>query len=219
MSDEITDGAAPVEPAAQHGVSRRKFLKETAGAAGIATVAYLWFDGYTATTYAEDFEPTRPGAARKTFSAQEWNTLAAACDRLLPSSPGSPGARDVNAIGYLDAVLQQGQVADSTRKIVKDGAAKLDARARAKGAKEFAALPPVQQDAAVRVFETFKAPDGTYPGHTWLKWMLQYVLEAFFGDPVHGGNPDEIAWTWAGHKPGFPRPEPHQKGWRPQERE
>jgi len=223
MSDDSPAGTAHgeparVEPAAPQGVSRRRFLTEAAGAAGVATVGWFWFDGYTTPAHAEDFDPTRPGDTPRTFTREEWTTLAAACDRLLPSSPGSPGARDVNAIGYLDAVLQQDHVTEGTRTIVKDGAAKLDARAREAGARGFAALPAAQQDASIRVFETYQAKDGSYPGHAWLKWMLQYILEAFFGDPVHGGNPGEIAWKWAGHRPGFPRPEPDQKNWRPQER-
>jgi hypothetical protein len=46
--------------------------------------------------------------------------------------------------------------------------------------------------------------------------MLAIILEAFFGDPVHGGNPDEVAWKWVGHTPGFPRPT--EKNWQPRER-
>ena len=43
-------------------------------------------------------------------------------------------------------------------------------------------------------------------GKGWLRTMIGYVLEAFFGDPVHGINPDEIGWRWAAHMPGTPRP-------------
>jgi gluconate 2-dehydrogenase gamma chain len=218
MHEESTAGDGPVQPEAPHGVSRRRFLTEAAGTAGLATVGYLWLEELARPAYAADFLPTRPGETPRTFTRQEWETLAAACDRLLPSSPGSPGARDVNAIGYLDAVLQQDHVTEATRVVVKDGAAKLEARAREAGASSFAALAPAQQDASIRVFETFRAADGGHPGHAWLKWMLQYILEAFFGDPVHGGNPDEIAWKWAGHRPGFPRPEADQRNWRPEER-
>ena len=43
--------------------------------------------------------------------------------------------------------------------------------------------------------------------------MLRLTLEAFLGDPVHGGNPGQIGWKWIGHKPPVHRPtEPH---WRP----
>lgn len=219
MSDRRSDDAQPLpEAAAPAGVNRRRFMTEAAGAAGIATVAWFGFESMGRPAYAEDFQPTLPGETPRTFSAAEWRILAAACDRLLPSSPGSPGARDVNAIGYLDAVMQQTFIQASTLKTVRDGAAKLESRAQAKWKRAFTALPPTQQDDAIRVFETFQAENGSYPGHTWLKWMLQFILEAFFGDPVHGGNPDEIGWKWAGHKPGFPRPKPDQKNWRPQER-
>ena len=47
--------------------------------------------------------------------------------------------------------------------------------------------------------------------------MLELTLECFFGDPVHGGNVDEIAWKWIGHRPGSPRPS--APGWTPTESE
>ncbi|MDJ0521537.1 MAG: gluconate 2-dehydrogenase subunit 3 family protein [Planctomycetota bacterium] len=216
MSDPHSDAPPPPAPEAPQGLSRRRFLTDAAAGAGVATVAWFGFESLGTPAYADDFLPTQPGEAPKTFTAREWHTLAAACDRLLPSSPGSPGARDVNAIGYLDAVLQQDFIQDSTRTTVKDGAGKLEARSQRRWKKSFKDLAPAEQDEAIRVFETFKTPDGRYPGHTWLKWMLQFILEAFFGDPVHGGNPNEIGWKWAGHKPGFPRPE--EPGWRPKER-
>ena len=197
-------------------VSRRRFLTEAAGAAGVATVTYFWFDGFGEPARRREVEPTVPGAPRQTLSAEAWRTLEAAGDRLLPTGPDSPGARTVNAIGYLDAVLQQPHVEPDTVELITDGAAKLDKRARDKGARDFASLPLEQQDAAVRVFETFRTSDGRYPGHAWLRKMLGFTLEAFFGDPVHGGNPGEVAWKWAGHKPGFPRPT--QPGWRMAER-
>ena len=198
-------------------VDRRTFLAEAVGAAGVAAVSWFWFEGFGESGRPVDIAPTEPGAPGKTFNAQEWRTLEAACDRLLPSSgPTSPGARDVNAIGYLDAVLGESHVKKDWVPIVRSGAAKLDERARRMRARDFASLPPEKQDAAIRVFETTQDADGKHPGHQWLRIMLTGILEAFFGDPVHGGNTDEIAWTWAGHRPGFPRPT--EKNWRPTER-
>ncbi len=215
--DDPPPTAVPQPPEAG-AVSRRDFLTRAAGAAGVATVGYFWFEGFTQRATAGDVEATKPGAPRKTFTAEEWVTLEAACDRLLPSAPGSPGARDVNAIGYLDAVLQDPAISEKKAVVIRDGAKKLTSRAQGMGAVSFARLPPEKQDEAIAVFETFRAKDGSHPGHAWLKTMLQFILEAFFGDPVHGGNPDGIAWAWAGHRPGFPRPKPSQKNWRPTER-
>ncbi len=204
-------------------VDRRQFLTEAAGAAGIATVTYFWLEGLGEPLRCRDIEPTRPGSPGKTFNAQEWRTLAAACDRLLPTEKDSPGARSVNAIGYLDALLAEDFVSDETRKLIKDGAATLERRAReGRKAREFRNLSAEQQDDAIRVFETHtvvdpKTQEKTYPGHAWLKKMLSYIFEAFFGDPVHGGNPQEVAWKWAGHRPGFPRPT--EKNWQMRERD
>jgi len=201
---------------AETGIDRRTFMTDAAGAAGLATVAWFWFDGFSEASPEGSVEPTRPGAAPKTFTPEEWRTLEAACDRLLPTAPDSPGAASVNAIGYLDAVLQQSHILPETVPLIRSGAAKLDERARKMGARDFAALNNDKKDGAIRVFELWQLEDGTYPGHPFLKKMVSFILEAFFGDPGRGGNPDEIAWKWAQHRPGFPRPP--EANWHPVER-
>jgi hypothetical protein len=196
--------------------NRRQFLGDAAGAAGVAAITYFWFEGFGDPTRRARIAPTAAGEPGRTFDARQMRTVWAACDRLLPSGgPSSPGARDVNAAGYLDAVLASGEVPSATRTVILDGLGKLDLRARHAGASDFASAPPETQDAAIRLFETYER-NGQHPGHAWLKGMLRYVLEAFFGDPVHGGNPGGIAWTWAGVRPGFPRPT--EPNWRPHER-
>ncbi len=204
-------------PPAPPSMNRRELLATGAGAAGLATVAGFWLEGLGEPGRRRRVEPTAPAAEPRTFTALEWRTLEAAQDLLLPSAPDSPGARTVNAIGYLDAVLAEPFVLPATRALIRDGAARLDARARAAGAAEYARLPEEARREALRVFETHRDPrTGEYPGHAWLKRMLSFTLEAFFGDPVHGGNPQEVAWKWARHRPGFPRPT--EPGWRPRER-
>jgi hypothetical protein len=217
MDTPKKDEPAAPEPGEAGGMDRRRFLTEAAGAAGVATVTYFWLEGLGEPARRRRIEPTDPAADPRHLTRAEWRTLEAACDRLLPTGADSPGARTVNAIGYLDAVLGEDHLTDGDKALIRGGAAKLDERARAAGAPDFAALPPEKQDAAVRVFETHRAADGTYPGHKWLKKMLSIVFEAFFGDPVHGGNPNEVAWKWAGHRPGFPRPT--EPGWTMVERE
>jgi gluconate 2-dehydrogenase gamma chain len=212
-----TPSAVTSERAADGALDRRQFLSDAAGVAGVATVTWFWLEGLGKPWRRRDVEPSVPGAP-KTFDGAQWRTLEAACERLLPTGPDSPGASTVNAVGYLDAVLAEDFVDDDTRTLILDGAATLDKRARAGGkAREFVRLQPSEQDEAIRVFETHRDADGSFPGHEWLKTMLGFIFEAFFGDPVHGGNPQEIAWKWAGHRPGFPRPT--QPGWRMVERE
>jgi gluconate 2-dehydrogenase gamma chain len=49
-------------------------------------------------------------------------------------------------------------------------------------------------------------------GRNWLSLLLTYLLEALLADPVYGGNPDGIGWTWLEHQPGYPAP-PRDKSW------
>jgi gluconate 2-dehydrogenase gamma chain len=65
---------------------------------------------------------------------------------------------------------------------------------------EFRRLRSVQKEEILRLVE---ADDS---GEEWLTLVMGYTIEAYVGDPVHGGNPNGIAWQWLGHSPGSPRP-------------
>lgn len=148
----------------------------------------------TATPTSATTGPTR------VLSAAEWRTLDAALDVMLPSGPGSPGARDVNGIGYLDAALADRDTEAGDAALVRAGAAWLDDAARRGGAAHFAAAPPDGRESALRAVTARKR------GPDWVLLVLMFGLEALLGDPVHGGNPGEIGWRWLGHAPGEPRP-------------
>ncbi len=175
-------------------MKRRTFLAATgAGAAGLLALA-------AERRWRRAVVVTPPDHAPRILSRAEWGTLAAAQDRLLPSGPGSPGAREVNAVGYLDGALAEADTDPADRDRVKQGAARLDALAHDRGATSFADLAEAARDEALRAFQ--KEDDAG----EWFETMLGYTLEALLGDPIHGGNPDEIGWRWAGHQPGWPRP-------------
>jgi gluconate 2-dehydrogenase gamma chain len=192
---ETASPRVPADP--PEGSSRRRFLGQ---AAATATVAFFWLEGVGDPLRRRRVEPTAPDAPRKTFSATEWRTLEAASLRILPSEEGSPGAREVNGIGYLDAVLQEPEILPDTVTRVRAGAARLDAHAKGLGASSFADLDADAMDAGIRLFEA------TWDDQRWLRTMISFLLEALLGDPVHGGNPGEIGWTWAQMKPVEPRP-------------
>lgn len=208
--DSETDARPP------SAVDRRAFLAAGVGAAGVAAISFYWHDDFGDPERRARIEPTPRGEPGRTFDALTMRTAAAACDRLLPSSPGAPGARDVNAARYLDALLATDEVGADKKAVLLDGLTRLNDRAKRAGLSEFSLGSPAQQDAMIRVFETFKV-GATYPGHKWLQTMLRYILEAFLGDPVHGGNPGEIGWKWIGHTPGSPRPT--TPGWKPKPRD
>jgi hypothetical protein len=203
-------GAAPTGD-----VSRRTFMAAGVGAAAVSAVSFYWCEEFGDPQRRAEVEPTPPGAPGKTFSEAEMRTASAACRRLLPSSPGAPGAQEVNAVGYLDAVLATEFVSAKNKSVILDGLGKLDTRVQALGVREFSLATAPQQDAAIKVFERFTS-GGAMPGHKWLRLMLRYIFEAFLGDPVHGGNPGEIGWKWIHHTPGTPRPT--TPGWKPKAR-
>jgi hypothetical protein len=125
-------------------------------------------------------------------------------EHLLPSGPDSFGAREVNAIGYLDAALHDAGVDPEDPPVALKGSALLDEQAHRIHAQRFADLSEAERESVLRsaVKKNF--------GSRLVRLLLRYGLEAYLGDPVHGGNPAGKVWAQLGHRPGYPRPT--QKG-------
>ncbi len=133
-------------------------------------------------------------------SGMPWRVVAAVQEHLLPGEPGIPGARDVNAAGYLRLLMTSPHLEAGDRKLIEQGAAEFVALCRTHYAASFLALESDPREEALRRFEQ------THTGHVWLGEMLEFLMEALLGDPSHGGNPEGIGWKWLGITPGFPRP-------------
>lgn len=130
----------------------------------------------------------------------EWTTMEAAQETLWPAGPGVPGAKDVNATRVLDAALADPDVPPIEREWVRGWIPALNDLARARGARTFGSLDPAGREAVLVAFR--ERPEGA----GWIRVVLGYTLEAVLGDPVHGGNPGEIGWRWAGYEPFDLRP-------------
>ncbi len=188
-------------------LSRRTVLGAGATlAVTAAAAAYLGRGGLPETLRHGAVTATPDEARALSLDRRAWRTLDAALERLLPSEEGAPGARDVNAIGWLDAVLADPDLDPETAARVHDLARRLHAIADEAGVATFAALDPAAQDDAIRRFEE------PWEDQLALRALLAYGLEALLGDPIHGVNPGAVGWTWADHTPGSPRPQP---GWAP----
>ncbi len=193
-------GAARPEPDGSmvhgHRIGRREFLARAAAAGLAASVAGVG----TGCGGAREFgwrlhELAEPGA-RLTPGA--WETLAAAQDRLLPSGPDSPGARDVNAIGYLDAAMVD-VIKPADREVVLLGSARLNELAERRGVADYAALSDNDRAAVLHVLHD--ETDGDFTSV-----VLRHTLDALLGDPVYGVNTGEAGWNWLGIRPRQPRP-------------
>jgi len=159
-------------------LSRRAFLLASAG--GLAAL----------------FAPAGTLAA----TADPWPVLAAAQDHLFPSEPGAPGAREINALAYLQGVLADPRGDREEQRFILKGVDWLEDLSRRRHRAAFANLDPARREQVLREVANAK------PGENWLSTLLLYLCEALLTDPVYGGNPDGIGWAWLEHQPGFPRP-------------
>lgn len=171
----------------RHLLSRRRFLLRAAG----GSLALLF---------------ARAGlgseSAQRLDEAQRWRLLDAVQRHLLPSEPDSPGAQEINALGYLRFVVADPKVDEEERQFILQGAGWLEELAAKQEAASFLDLDPARREQLLRRVAASSA------GENWLSTLLLYLMEALLTDPAYGGNSRGIGWRWLRHIPGFPRPTP-----------
>jgi gluconate 2-dehydrogenase gamma chain len=134
------------------------------------------------------------------LTSRQWKLVAAVQEHLLPSELGIPGARDVNAAGFLRLVMADSRFDPADHEFMVGGVVELEQVCGALYSKSFLELDTKQREVALRRLEQSRS------GRGWLAELLEFLMEALLGDPSHGGNPAGIGWTWLGVQPGFPRP-------------
>lgn len=140
------------------------------------------------------------------ISDSDWKKITVIQEHLLPSEPGSPGAKEIHASRYLQFVLNEPDTEKSTAAILLQGLNKLEIICKKTYGQSFNKLSNSQRDTALKQLEQ------TADGFHWLNILLDYLMEALLTDPVYGGNPNGIGWQWLHHQPGFPRPGKALKG-------
>ena len=175
-------------------MNRRGFLRNTGR--GLMAASLPIVPG--AAAWARILPTLQEGAAGLT--GNQWETLAAVQDHLLPSEPQAPGAREVQATAYLYYALTAPGADPEDRTFLREGLERLERVVKELGKKPFAELDEQQRETALRNLE--KDQDGRY----WISEILQFLLEALLADPLYHANPGGIGWHWLAHTPGFPRP-------------
>ena len=132
---------------------------------------------------------------------EPWQTITAVQEHLLPSSEHSPGASDIQALKFLRHMLETPDTDSEEKDFIVNGTGWLNDIARKNHSKTFSQLLEEDRESVLRQIELSQA------GERWLSLLLTYLIEALLSDPVYGGNPDGIGWTWLEHQPGFPRPD------------
>ncbi len=173
-------------------MDRRKFLVGTGSVLSTALLGRL-------EAFAAMPPPSSPlsGAG---IEPAEWNTLGLVQEHLFPSEPQAPGAKDVNALAYLNFVMNWKGTDPVELEILRDGLVALTRIAGERGGGTFDALDGQRREHALRALE---ASGG---GTEWITLVLDYIFEALLADPVYGGNPGGIGWRWLEIQPGYQRP-------------
>jgi len=181
------------------GISRREFLNRIALLGSLAAC-------YPVEVIAQKRLQPEAGRLPAWCSEDPWKTLAEVQQHLFPASHGVPGASDIQAVVYLRNTIENPAADGEDKEFLFNGVGWLNELAQKQGQKPFAALDVQQREMLLREIEQSRA------GRNWLSLLLTYLLEALLADPVYGGNPDGIGWTWLEHQPGYPAP-PRDKSW------
>ncbi len=147
----------------------------------------------------------RPGtplvSSHVTFTDEEYDAVAAACERLLPRDEDA-GAADLGVPGYVDRALSDQRMSHVKEDFIR-GLDALMRRAQAQRGKPFAQLTPEAQDELLTVFKN--SPKSSGEGH-WYELLVVLTMEGAFSDPSYGGNKDRKGWALIGFETSEPPP-------------
>jgi gluconate 2-dehydrogenase gamma chain len=194
----------------KHDASRRAFLVRAAVGAGAAAGAGLVPDAIAQNHDHLEGVAVAPGAQHPSgsehgafFNHADAATIAAFTERLMPSAPDKPGARDADVLNYIDLALA-GAYAEM-QDFYRRGLAQLEAYCRGTYKEPFVRLNPEQQDEVIMSLESGKATGFTYPtAREFFSILRTHTMEGMFADPLYGGNKDFAGWRLVG----FPGAQP-----------
>lgn len=171
----------------QHLITRRQFLMTAAGGSFAAMFPL-------SSTVAEN--------NRKSTGAEidPWPVIDAVQQHLFPAEAKAPGAREINALGYLQFVVSDTTFDIDSREFITKGVGWLEDISHQMYKKSFITFDDKKREKVLRRIASSES------GENWLSTLLLYIVEALLTDPVYGGNTDQIGWKWLQHVPGFPRP-------------
>ncbi|MBK8169020.1 MAG: gluconate 2-dehydrogenase subunit 3 family protein [Sandaracinaceae bacterium] len=178
-------------------MDRREFIERVMRVSLVGAVGATALPGCASWLF---WRSDTPATQRVTLDSTQMQTVASLQNIMLPAGSEFPSAQDVRALPYLLAALADPLVDSDVVTRIVSGSDQLDALSRASHALAFASLATREQEKQMRAFEQASG------GRAFLDAVLTFTLEALLGDPVHGGNPNEVGWRAFAIEPGFPRP-------------
>src|SRR5579862_5803820 len=188
----------------KHDASRREFLLRAAVGAGAAAGAGLVPDAIAQNHEQMEGGAAAPGAQHPTgsehgafFNHADAATIAAFTERLMPSAPDKPGARDADVLNYIDLALA-GAYAEM-QDFYRRGLASLDAHCRGAYKESFVHLSPEKQDEVITALEAGNSTTFAWPSaREFFSILRTHTMEGMFADPLYGGNRDFAGWRLVG---------------------
>jgi gluconate 2-dehydrogenase gamma chain len=189
----------------KHDASRREFLVRAAVSAGAAAGAGLVPDAIAQShEQMEGGAPAASGAQHPSgsehgafFNHADALTIAAFTERIMPSAPDKPGAREADVLNYIDLALAGAY--SELQEFYRHGLAQLDAYCRATYKEAFIHLTPERQDEVIGALEEGKANGFSWPtAKEFFGVVRVHTMEGMFADPLYGGNRDFAGWRLVG---------------------
>ena len=175
-------------------LDRRRFLIASAG----GSLALLFSRALSAADTTDSADTADTAEADALDEPQRWAIIAAVQQQLFPSEADAPGARELNALEFLQRALAEPDRDPEDAAFILRGAGWLQQLAPQSGG--FTSLDAAGREQLLRRIAASEA------GEDWLSMLLLFILQALLLDPIYGGNPDGIGWAWLRHIPGFPAP-------------
>jgi len=189
---------------AKHDASRREFLMRAAVGAGAAASAGLVPDAIAQNHDQMEGGASAPGQQHPSggehgafFNHADAATIAAFTERIMPSAPDKPGAREADVLNYIDLALAGAY--SELQDFYRRGLASLDSYCRSTYKESFVHLAPDKQDEVITALEADKATGFTFPtAREFFSILRTHTMEGMFADPLYGGNRDFVGWRLVG---------------------
>jgi gluconate 2-dehydrogenase gamma chain len=139
------------------------------------------------------------------FNEEEARTIEAVTARIIPGDAHNPGAKEAEAVIFIDRALAG--YFSHLQTFYREGIAALDQSSRSKFGCVFLDLNESQQDEFLRSIEGgleqrsiegALRDEGSGKLSQFFSVVYEHTLEGTFGDPIYGGNRDAIGWKMVG---------------------
>src|SRR5438445_10318581 len=160
-----------------------------------------------------------------TLTAPEAAFFSAAVDAFIPADELTPSGTDCGVVTFIDRQLASAwgggakmyrngpfrkakreygyQLPLTPRQFFAAGIVATNAWTRKLYGKDFDRLAAKDREDALKALEQGKAALDDFDGKQFFEALLQITMEAFFADPIYGGNRNKASWKMLGF-PGLP---------------